>query len=167
MLAESNFAKENAVSNLDEIEAIKQLKYKYFRCLDCKKWDEMAECFAPGARSWYDSGKYSFDGVDAIMKFMRDSLSDPDIISLHHGHHPEIQVNGVEATGIWYLEDRLYFTKQNMMLWGAGFYEDEYVQIDGAWLLRSTGYHRTFEEIQTRELNMTSAGNHLTRTKTD
>ncbi len=150
------------MSDLAEIEAIKQLKYKYFRCLDSKKWEEMSECFTADARCWYDSGKYSFDGVEAIMKFLRDSLSDPDIISLHHGHHPEISIGDANsATGIWYLEDRLYFTKQNMMLWGAAFYEDEYVKVDGQWKLRATGYHRTFEEIQTRELNMTSAGKHL------
>jgi hypothetical protein len=96
------------------------------------------------------------------MKFLRDSLSDPDIISLHHGHHPEISLTGrAAAKGIWYLEDRLYFTKQNMMLWGAAFYEDEYAKADGQWKIKSTGYYRTFEEIQTRELNMTSAGNHL------
>ena len=28
-----------------EIEAIKRLKYKYFRCLDSKRWAELAECF--------------------------------------------------------------------------------------------------------------------------
>ena len=96
------------------------------------------------------------------MKFLRDSLTDPDIVSLHHGHHPEISILGeTSARGIWYLEDRLYFTKQKMMLWGAAFYEDEYVKEDGQWRIQSTGYHRTFEEIQSRELNMTSAGNHL------
>ncbi len=150
------------MSDLAEIEAIKQLKYKYFRCLDSKNWDEMAECFTPDARSWYDSGKYSFDGAESIMKFLRDSLSDPNIISLHHGHHPEIELTGrATAKGIWYLEDRLYFTTQKLMLWGAAFYEDEYAKVDDRWRIKSTGYHRTFEEIQPRELNMSSAGNHL------
>lgn len=150
------------MSDLAEIEAIKQLKYRYFRFLDGKKWPELEQCFTSDARTWYDSGKYSFDGVEAIMNFLRDSLSDPNIISLHHVHHPEIAITSAEsATGIWYLEDRLYFTAQNMMLWGAAFYEDEYVKVDGQWRIKSTGYHRTFEEIQTRELNMTSAGNHL------
>lgn len=150
------------MSDMAEIEAIKQLKYRYFRCLDSKKWTDLAECFTADARTWYDSGKYSFDGIEAIMKFLRDSLSDPNIISLHHGHHPEIAITSADsATGIWYLEDRLYFTEQNMMLWGAAFYEDEYAKIDGRWRIKATGYHRTFEEIQPRELSMTSAGNHL------
>jgi len=152
------------MSELDEIEAIKQLKYRYFRHLDSKKWTELADCFTEDARTWYDGGKYSFDGIEAIMKFLSDSLSDPTIISLHQGHHPEISITGADsATGFWYLEDRLYFTAQNMMLWGAAFYEDEYAKVGGTWKIKATGYHRTFEEIQTRELNMTSAGNHLRR----
>jgi len=150
------------MSALEEIEAIKQLKYRYFRCLDCKKWEEMAECFTADAATWYDSGKYSFTGRDAILKFLSDSLGSHDVISLHQGHHPEIEITGpANAKGIWYLEDRLYFTKQKMMLWGAAFYEDEYVKVDGAWKIARTGYKRTFEEIQSRDLGMTSAGNHL------
>ncbi len=152
------------MSNLDEIEAIKQLKYRYFRCLDSKLWDELAECFTADATTWYDSGKYSFAGRDAIMKFLRDALGSHDVISLHQGHHPEIRIAGATAaTGIWYLEDRLYFTKQKMMLWGAAFYEDEYVKSEAGWRIARTGYRRTFEEIQSRELGMTSAGNHLTK----
>ncbi len=150
------------MSDLAAIEAIKQLKYRYFRFLDSKKWDEMAACFTSDARSWYDSGKYSFEGVDAIMAFLRDSLSDPDVISLHQGHHPEISIIDADrATGYWYLEDRIFFTKQKMMLWGAAFYEDEYRLVGGDWKIASTGYHRTFEEIQSRELSLSSAGKHL------
>jgi hypothetical protein len=150
------------MSRLDEIEAIKQLKYKYFRCLDSKKWDEMATCFTEDASCAYDSGKYSYDGREAIMKFLREALGSHDIISLHQGHHPEIDVTGpAAATGIWYLEDRILFGGQKMMLWGAAFYRDGYVKIDGEWRIKTTGYDRTFEEIQSRELNLTSSGNHL------
>jgi hypothetical protein len=39
------------MAQLEEIEAIKQLKYRYFRCLDSKRWAELAECFAPDATS--------------------------------------------------------------------------------------------------------------------
>ena len=33
----------------------------------------------------------------------------------------------------------------------AAFYEDEYVKQDGSWKIRSTGYKRTYEEIQSRK----------------
>ena len=34
---------------------------------------------------------------------------------------------------------------------GAAFYEDEYVKLDGEWKIKSTGYRRTYEEIQPRK----------------
>ena len=30
---------------LEDIESIRRLRNKYFRCLDGKLWDEIAECF--------------------------------------------------------------------------------------------------------------------------
>jgi hypothetical protein len=31
---------------------------------------------------------------------------------------------------------------------GAAFYSDEYVKVAGAWKIKSTGYKRSFEEIE-------------------
>jgi hypothetical protein len=149
---------------LEEIEAIKRLKYKYFRCLDCKAWKELAECFAEDATAAYDSGKYSYDGRDAILGFLEGALGSRDVVSLHQGHHPEIDVQGNTAKGIWYLEDYLIFVKADTRLRGAGFYHDEYVKLGGLWKLEHTGYVRTFEEIQTGDpprWQVTGHGNHL------
>ena len=60
--------------DLVEIEAIKRLKYKYMRCLDQKRWDEIAECFTADATAAYSGGKYSYDGRDAIVEFLRKSM---------------------------------------------------------------------------------------------
>jgi SnoaL-like domain len=136
---------------LIEIEAIKQLKYKYFRCLDSKRWAELAECFAPDATSSYDGGKYSFQGRDQILGFLERALGRPTMITLHQGHHPEIEITGpTTATGIWYLEDQVIDAKRNTTLRGAAFYHDTYTKIGEAWKLQSTGYTRTFEEVQDR-----------------
>ena len=72
------------MSQLEEIESIKQLKYKYFRCLDSKRWAELAECFAPDATSSYDGGKYSFQGRDQIIGFLERALGRPE----HDQHAP-------------------------------------------------------------------------------
>jgi len=136
---------------LAEIESIKQLKYKYFRCLDSKRWAELADCFVPDATSSYDSGKYSFQGRDQIVGFLERALGRPTMITMHHGHHPEIEITSpTTATGIWYLEDQVIDTQRNTTLRGAAFYHDAYVKRDGAWKLQSTGYVRTFEEVQDR-----------------
>ena len=134
-----------------EIEAIKQLKYRYFRFLDSKQWEELGECFTEDAVSSYDSGKYGFEGRDKIIDFLRTALGRPTAITMHHGHHPEIEITGEStATGIWYLEDTVIDTERNSMLRGAAFYRDEYVKQDGQWRLSATGYQRTFEEVMDR-----------------
>ena len=102
------------MSKLEEIEAIKQLKYRYLRCLDSKDWDGLAETLTPDASCAYDSGKYAFEGRDAIMQFLKDALGSPTIVSRHHGHHPEIDLSGeTSARGVWYLEDYVVFGDTN------------------------------------------------------
>jgi hypothetical protein len=140
------------VPKLDEIEAIKQLKYRYFRALDCKEWDALGETLSDRARTAYDSGKYSFEGRDAILAFLRGALGSRRIISVHHGHHPEIELTSdTTARGLWYLEDTVFFLDANMVLHGAGFYTDEYVKTGDGWRIEFTGYDRTFEHVETRE----------------
>ena len=134
-----------------DIEDIKRLKYAYLRCLDTKRWDDLAETFTEDATAAYDSGKYSFKGRDAIMEFLRGALGNPKIVSMHHAHHPEIElIDSANARGVWYLQDLVIFTEANIVLQGAAFYEDHYVKVGGRWLIRHTGYTRTFEEMRAR-----------------
>jgi hypothetical protein len=131
-----------------DLEAIRQLKYKYLRCLDTKKWDELGETFTDDATAAYDSGRYSYDGRASILEFLRGALGSPKVVSMHHGHHPEIEiVDSSNARGRWYLEDMVIFTEANLIVRGAAFYEDHYVKVGGRWLIRHTGYVRTFEEM--------------------
>ena len=137
--------------DLQEIEAIKRLKYKYMRCLDQKLWDEMAECFTEDATAAYSGGKYAYSGRDAILGFLRKSMGAESFHSSHRVHHPEIDVRADgTATGIWALEDVVIETRWNITIRGAAFYHDEYVKQGGAWRIRHTGYKRTYEEIQPR-----------------
>jgi len=41
---------------LVEIHAIERLKYRYARCLDLKRWDELRACFTKDASAAYSSG---------------------------------------------------------------------------------------------------------------
>jgi len=152
---------EARMKRIEDIEAIKRLKYKYFRCLDSKLWDELAECFTEDATTSYSSGKYSFQGKDAIMQFLRKGLG-PTMISMHHGHHPEIEITSdTTAKGVWALQDYVIVTQANISLRGAAFYHDEYVKVNGEWKIKHTGYERIFEEIwdrgETKSLKITES----------
>jgi hypothetical protein len=137
--------------DLHELEAIKRLKYRYLRCLDQKRWDELAECFTADARSSYGGGRYAFEGRDAIMDFLRKAMGAPSFLSSHRVHHPEIEITSpTTATGTWALEDTVIETRAGITIRGAAFYSDEYVKEGGDWRIRFTGYKRTYEEVESR-----------------
>ena len=143
---------------LEDIEAIRQLKYRYLRAVDLKLWDLLADTFAPDATCAYDGGKNSHRGRDAIVGWLRSNL-DSTIITLHQAHHPEIELLDADrARGTWYLEDRvinpgpdLPDMPGNTLLLGAAFYADEYVRLGGEWKIAHTGYERTYMEVRPYE----------------
>ena len=140
------------VQRLLEIEAIKQLKYRYMRAIDGKLWVQMADCFVADATCAYSGGKYAFDGRDAILKFLTESMDRPSFLSSHRVHHPEIELESdTRATGIWALDDYVIDTHFDMTIHGAAFYRDVYVKVDGAWKIQHTGYERTFEQMKSRK----------------
>jgi hypothetical protein len=138
--------------DLQDIEAIKRLKYRYVRCLDLKRWAEVEECFIEDATSAYGDGKYSFSGRDKIMEFLRGALGASTIITSHRVHQPEIDLTSpTAATGVWALEDVVIETNAKLTIRGSAFYTDEYVKVDGQWKIKSTGYQRIFEEMASRD----------------
>jgi hypothetical protein len=134
--------------DLVEIEAIKRLKYKYVRCLDQKLWDDIVDCFTVDASASYSGGKYSFDGRDAIVEFLRTSMGDEGFLSAHRVTQPEIDLtDATHAIGTWGLVDEVLVKQHGVRVRGAAFYSDEYVKVDGRWRIARTGYVRTFEEF--------------------
>ncbi len=126
----------------EDIEAIKQLKYRYLRTLDLKQWDDFVECFLPEATG--DYAGLVFEDRDALVAYMRENLGDA-VISAHHAHHPEIIVDGDEAAGRWYLEDKVIVPDLDFVLEGAAFYTDRYARTPQGWRIAHTGYLRTYE----------------------
>ena len=116
-------------SSVEDIEAIKQLKYRYLRTLDLKQWDEFAECFVSEATGDYDG--LAFEDRSSLVEYMRANLGD-GVITMHHVHHPEISVDGELATGRWYLEDKVLVPDFEFVLEGAAFYEDRFVRTPDA-----------------------------------
>ncbi len=137
--------------SLDEIEAIRQLKYSYFRLLDTKQFSELGELLTDDVTTAFQSGDLSFTGRDAVVGFLTESLGGPTIVTMHHGHHPEIALTGSgTATGTWYLEDRVIVPGHDFEIYGTAFYRDRYTKADGAWRISHTGYDRIFEEHRRR-----------------
>lgn len=145
---------------LIEIEKVKRLKYAYLRTLDLKQWDDLAELLTDDVSSSYSDGKHSFEGKETVMAFLKESMDDPNIITKHHCHHPEIEFSSAtEATGTWYLTDLVINPGNSsaeppipaITLEGTGFYEDRYRKVAGQWKISHTGYQRVYREIFDRK----------------
>lgn len=130
------------------MEEILRLKYRYLRALDLKRWDEFAETLTTDATGEYGSPSAGrplrFASRDEIVEYMRQSLSN-DIITVHVCSHPEIEVDGDEATGSWCLDDTVIVPQHKVLIRGAAYYADRYRREDGAWRIAHTGYDRIYE----------------------
>ncbi|MGV9614429.1 nuclear transport factor 2 family protein [Nocardia xishanensis] len=138
--------------DLAAIEAVRQLKYRYFRTLDLKLWAEFADTLAVDAVGRYGTHALgeplALDGRAAITDFMRQNLG-PGILTVHIANHPEITVDGDTATGSWAFEDTVIATEYGMLIRGAGYYDDRYRRdADGQWRITETGYRRIYESSQ-------------------
>ena len=131
-----------------EIEQIRQLKYRYFRAVDCHDWTSLEACLDDDVKTALDSGKYSFNGRTAFIDGLKAIMDRPSFLCKHQGHHPEIEILAPDkARGTWYLEDHVIDLEGNWMLHGTAFYQDEYVKHDGTWRILATGYRRVFETV--------------------
>jgi hypothetical protein len=136
------------LEDLVDLELIRQVKYKYLRVLDQHLFDEMRDVLTEDVQARYSDGKYSFDGVEAVVAFLHESMGSEQFLSSHSVHHPEITLNGDgTATGIWKLEDNVIIGDHKINLRGAAFYYDTYVKTDAGWRISETGYKRIYEEM--------------------
>ncbi len=137
--------------DLVTLEEIRQLKYRYLRCVDQKLWDEIGDVFTPDATVAYGTQVYgkplTMTGRDEIVAFFRANLG-PEVITLHAAGQPEISVDGGTATGSWRFEDTVIAVEHRVVISGAAFYQDRYQRgEDGAWRIAHTGYKRIYEAM--------------------
>ena len=137
---------EKRIRVMEDIEAIKRLKAKYFRCVDKKLWEEMETVLTEDAVADYGMGIELLQGRKAIVEFLKKNLGRDSMISAHQGHNPEIDITSdTTAKGVWVLNDRLIIqTIATSSAWR--YYEDEYIKANGEWKKKSTKITNILEE---------------------
>ena len=143
--------------DLVEIEEIKAVKYRYLRAVDTRDWDLLGTTLTENATSAYSNGKLSYEGRDAIIKFLSESMPEKDMLTSHKVHQPEIELTGpTTATARWALEDVVIIVPAGLTIRGAAYYEDRLEKEDGQWRISHTGYRRLYEEMTGRDgINLT------------
>ena len=140
---------EAKVQRLLDIEEIKRLKYRYFRCFDTADVDGIRDVFHPDVTLSVVGGVYKFklEGREAYLKMVREGAH-AEMITQHQGHHPEIDViSPEEATGIWYLQDSVWEFRRKMHITGTAFYRERYLKVDGAWTIKDIEFERIHEIV--------------------
>lgn len=135
------------MTNLEQllaIEAIKQLKARYFHCMDFKDWNGLRDVFSADAlfdvRGALEVPKPGavhteppLSGLDNIITYIRQGLE--PLVSVHYGHMPHITLLAADrAEGIWTLEDWLYSPAGTFH--GQGHYHERYMRTDQGWRIQ-------------------------------
>jgi hypothetical protein len=134
-----------------DIEAIKQLKARYFRLMDTKDFDGMAEVFAPDVEidMTGEDGTVHHSAAD-FMPYLKQNIG--DVITVHHGHMPEITLlSETTARGIWAMEDKLWWPEGSPLvhLHGYGHYHETYEKTDGQWRIKTLKLTRLRRDMVT------------------
>jgi ketosteroid isomerase-like protein len=128
---------------LEDIEAIKQLKYRYADACDRGyDADTLADLFTEDA-IWEGDLFGRYEGRDAIREFFRGVSTDIPF-ARHYMMNPIISVNGDEAAGEWYLLQTCTFAEGNTPILGAARYADRYRRVNGAWKFHNLQLLSTF-----------------------
>jgi hypothetical protein len=146
---------------LSAIEAIKQLKARYWRGVDTSDGDLVRGILAEDCELNYldcctdpASGRDFMPAMNVILEgrasWIADAFKKAGVVTVHQGHHCEIEITGeTTASGTWSFTDRFFMPEGASFsrLTGYGFYHDTYVKVRGEWKLKTTRITRIRVEV--------------------
>ena len=134
----------------DGIEAIKQLKARYFRFLDTKEWAALEQLFIDDATvDMRTEGGKETRTAAAFIETLKSNLE--GVTTVHHGHTPEIELTSpTTATGIWAMEDELWWPEGAPLrhMHGFGHYHETYRSVDGGWRIAGMALTRLHRHLE-------------------
>ena len=127
---------ERRIQTLEDIEEVKRLKHRYCAaCDDNFNADAIASLFTENAV--WDGGDFGkLEGREAIRSFFQKASQNMPF-AIHMVLNPIIEVNGDTAKGTWYLFQSCTFADPDRAIWGSARYDDEYIRVDGRWMIRN------------------------------
>ena len=122
------------VERLEAIEAIRQLKARYFNACDAQDPERASQCFAAGD-VLIDMGHIGvFRNREEFAALYRAAGCHDYILDLHQGANPEIEIiDGSHARGDWSLNYRNINTRERTVTFLSVMYHDGYAKIQGEW----------------------------------
>ena len=127
---------EARIQRLEDIESIRALKARYcMYCDDDYNVEDLASLFTEDA-VWDGGIRGKAIGRDGIREFFQHA---PERLpfAVHMVMNPLIEVNGDEATGVWYLFQACTYAQGDQAVWGSARYDEEYVRVEGRWMFKN------------------------------
>jgi len=120
---------------IEDVRAIETLKWRYLRACDRKQPDLVRSCFTDDAVIDFE-GFPLFEDPDAFVAIYREWGCRPNIVDMHHGQNPLVELTGPDSAQGWF--DLFFFqidteTRRHTQL--AVNYDDSFVRVDGRWLI--------------------------------
>jgi hypothetical protein len=152
------------VELLVEIQAIHDLKGRRDHAVDQKDWNTYAELHTDDYTAMSIAAQPIIGGraaADALAKQLE------NVTTVHHCHTPVIEFQDrANATGVWAMEDNLFWYREGEKQWlrGFGFYYETYVKgADGKWRFSYRKLVRTYAETSpgAASLAMDESGENL------
>jgi len=126
----------------NDLEAIRQLKARYFRLMDTKQWDLWRECFTFDISALYEGAPRASDdmpqevgieGREELVEGVRTLMTGAK--SIHQGYMPEIELTSATTAHMELaMFDNVQLPTCNFKGWGH--YHDDFVKEDGQWKLK-------------------------------
>jgi hypothetical protein len=138
------------ISPLDRLvalEEIRHLKARRILALDSQDWATYEALHAPDHVS-DNEGEPRYEGARVNTQRLMDMHERMGhcLVTVHHVHSPIIDLLSLTtASGIWAMEDNLYWKQGDEDHWlrGYGFYHETYGKRGGQWLFTSRRLRRT------------------------
>jgi hypothetical protein len=133
---------ETRIRRLEDIEAIKQLKYHQMAVLDKLDPKAISECYTEDAL--WEGGTERRDGRKVIEERMTNNFKKATWF-FHAVVNPEIEIDsdGLHAKGAWKLLE--WMISNGKRQWMLGRFEDKYRKVDGQWLVEYSHWSREFQ----------------------
>lgn len=132
---------EERIERIEAIEQIKRLKAKWWFACDMRSLEDMRDCYYADDLLIDFGFIGQFTDIDEFLGTFKELACHPTHIDMHHGTCPEIEITGPDsARGRWRMRFQLLETKQNMVQLMHGYYDDEYVKVDGEWKMKVSRY---------------------------
>ena len=143
---------EQRLTELEDIESIKQLKARYWFACDQRDGVGVKDCFA-SSDLLIDFGFIGqFTDIDEFVALFLQMTDKPSHIDLHHGLAPEIKIiDPLNASGRWRMQFQLIETETEVVQFMGGYYEDSYRKEGEGWKIATTKYNLTFNLMMQKD----------------